>query len=122
MAAVKISGTRLTVEFSERESRWTGRDSVTVPLAAVHGVTAVERPLRVVRGARNGYQSAFTKIGTWGIFVGPRQLVAARRSEPGLHILLDKAASGGEFDEIVVSVDDAANLAQRIAQGSGGAA
>ncbi|MGJ5892707.1 hypothetical protein DF268_42025 [Streptomyces sp. V2] len=122
MAAVKVSGTRLTVEFTERESRWTGREDVTVPLASVREVTLVERPFKAAHGARNGYQSAFTKIGTWGIFTGPRQLVAARRGEPGLRVLLDKEASGGEFDEIVVSVENAADLARRITQGSGSAA
>lgn len=122
MAVVKVSKGQLTVEFSNRESMWARRSGVTVPLAAVRSVSCVERPLREARGARKGYQSAFTKIGVWGVFTGPRKLVSARRGEPGLRILLDKASSGDEFDEIIVSVRDAAGLAQQIAQGPGSAA
>ncbi|WP_030888650.1 hypothetical protein [Streptomyces sp. NRRL F-5053] len=128
MAVVKVTKDRLTVEFSGRESMWARMDSVTVPLAAVREVRCVDRPLREARGARKGYQSAFTKIGVWGVFTGPRQLVSARRGEPGLHIRLDKAAAGGgagkcgEFDEIIVSVADPAGLAEQIAHGTGKAA
>ena len=64
----------------------------------------VEKPLRLARGARRGYVvSGFIKIGIWGVFGGPRQLVSARRGNPGLHLVLDRAAAGGEFDEIVLS-------------------
>nr|WP_258545250.1 hypothetical protein [Micromonospora provocatoris] len=58
--------------------------------------------------------SGFAKIGVWGIFGGPRQLVAARRGQPGLHLVLDRAAAGGEFDEVVVSDPAAAGLAETI--------
>ncbi|MGY1439983.1 hypothetical protein [Streptomyces reniochalinae] len=122
MAMVKVHRGALTVEFSSRESVWARRRSVTVPLAAVREVTCVERPLRETRGGRKGYQSFFTKIGVWGLFTGTRQLVSARRGEPGVRVLLDRAAAGGDFDEIVVSHSNAAGLARDIARGARSAA
>ncbi|WP_369199340.1 hypothetical protein [Streptomyces sp. PU-14G] len=119
MAVMKVQRDSLTVEFSSRESVWVRRRSVTVPLAAVREVERVERPLRATRGGRKGYQSFFTKVGVWGVFTGTRQLVSARRGEPGVRVLLDRSAAGGEFDEIVVSLGDASQLARDIARGAG---
>ncbi|MEU5838315.1 hypothetical protein ABZ820_32245 [Streptomyces diacarni] len=122
MAVMKVHRDSLTVEFSSRESVWARRRSVTVPLAAVREVACVERPLRETRGGRMGYQSFFAKIGVWGVFTGTRQLVAARRGEPGVRVVLDRAAAGADVDEIVVSRSNAAGLARDIARGAGSAA
>ncbi|MFE7463347.1 hypothetical protein ACFU6R_04490 [Streptomyces sp. NPDC057499] len=112
MALMKISGDRLVVEFEGRERMWLRRDGLTVPLAAVRQVVPVGQPLREAHGTRKGLQiSGATKIGTWGLVLGPRQLVAAYRGKPGLRVVLDRAASGEEFDELVLSLDDADRLA-----------
>ncbi|MFJ9032821.1 hypothetical protein ACIRQP_30700 [Streptomyces sp. NPDC102274] len=120
MAEMKISGSELTVEFSRREQTWLHRSSLTVPLASVRQVTRVDRPLSVAHGTRNGLVvSGFAKIGFWGVMVGPRQLVAAYRGKPGLHILLDRTPDGEKVDELVLSLDDADQLAELVGQRRG---
>lgn len=117
MATLKLSGTTVTVEFGTWERTLVKRSSLTVPLAAVRRVTPTGNPLREAHGARNGLQvSGFAKVGVWGVFTGPRQLVAAYRGQPGLRIELDRAASGEQFDELVLSIDNAAQIAQQISQ------
>lgn len=104
MATVTVVGDRVEVRFTGWERLWTGRRQLTVPLGAVRQADLVDEPLRLARGARRGITvSGLLKIGVWGLFGGTRQLVAARSGEPGLHLVLDRAAGGGEFDEIVVS-------------------
>ncbi|WP_326768446.1 hypothetical protein OG978_31535 [Streptomyces sp. NBC_01591] len=117
MALMNISDTGLTIEFSGRERTWTRRGSLTVPLAAVRRVTLVDNPLRAAHGARKGLHAAgIAKIGVWGLVVGPRQLVAAYRGRPGLRVELDRAAAGGDFDELVLSLDEAQRAARLIEQ------
>lgn len=116
MALMNISDTGLTIEFSGRERTWTRRGSLTVPLAAVRRVTVVDNPLRAAHGTRKGLHApGIAKIGVWGLVVGPRQLVAAYRGRPGLRVELDRAA-GGDFDELVLSLDDARQAARLIEQ------
>lgn len=117
MASVTLTGNTIDIEFSRWERLWTGRERFTVPVAAVRYAEWIDEPLRVARGARRGYAvSGFAKIGVWGLFGGPRQLVAARRREPGLHLVLDRVAAGGEFDEIVLSSPAAPDLAAAISR------
>ncbi|MET9662016.1 hypothetical protein [Streptomyces sp. NPDC006510] len=117
MALMNISDTGLTIEFSGRERIWTRRGSLTVPLTAVRRVTVVDHPLRAAHGVRKGlHASGVAKIGTWGLIVGPRQLVAAYRGRPGLRVELDRAAAGGDFDELVLSLDDPQQSARLIEQ------
>ncbi|MFD0293396.1 hypothetical protein ACFWJS_15855 [Streptomyces sp. NPDC127061] len=119
MALMNISDTGLTIEFSGRERTWTRRGSLTVPLAAVRRVTVVDNPLRAAHGTRRGLHApGIVKIGVWGLVVGPRQLVAAYRGRPGLRVELDRAAAGGggDFDELVLSLDDARQTARLIEQ------
>ncbi|MFH8515373.1 hypothetical protein ACH4CE_09700 [Streptomyces gelaticus] len=117
MALMNITDTGLTIEFSGRERPWIRRGSLTVPLTAVRRVTVVDNPLRAAHGTRKGlHASGVAKIGTWGLITGPRQLVAAYRGRPGLRVELDRAATGGDLDELVLSLDDARQLAQLIEQ------
>ena len=104
MASVMVTGDLLDIRFTSWERLWIGRERLVLPVAAVRHAVRVDDPLRLARGARRGYTvTGFAKIGIWGLFGGPRQLVAARRGEPGLHLVLDRAAAGGEFDEVVLS-------------------
>ncbi|MFD0343590.1 hypothetical protein ACFVH0_33760 [Streptomyces sp. NPDC127117] len=117
MALMNISDTGLTIEFSGRERTWTLRGSLTVPLAAVRRVTVIDNPLRAAHGTRKGlHASGIAKIGVWGLVVGPRQLVAAYRGRPGLRVELDRAAADGDFDELILSLDDARQAARLIEQ------
>ncbi|MFF0311360.1 hypothetical protein ACFYSC_28345 [Streptosporangium sp. NPDC004379] len=115
MAAVMITDRSITIEFGPWERLFTGRARHTIPVTAVRRASATDHPLRVPRGARKGLTvSGHTKIGTWGLFGGPRQLVSVSRRLPGVHLLLDRGSSGGEFDEVVISAPDAAHLAETI--------
>ncbi|MEV0393700.1 hypothetical protein [Polymorphospora rubra] len=117
MASVTLTADLIDVRFTATERLWIGRERIAVPIAAVRQAVCVDRPLSLARGARRGYVvSGFIKIGIWGIFGGSRQLVSARRGNPGLHLVLDRAAAGGEFDEIVLSDPAAPALAQAIRQ------
>jgi len=123
MASVTVINEMIDIRFTGWERVWVGREQFTLPLTAVRQVALVDNPLRLARGARRGYVvSGFTKIGVWGLYGGPRQLVAARRAEPGLHLVLDRAAAGGEFDEVVLSNPAAPGLVQTITHAMAAAA
>ncbi|MEV0155410.1 hypothetical protein AB0H57_16940 [Micromonospora sp. NPDC050686] len=115
MAAVTVTGDLIDIRFTGWERIWVGRERFALRLSAVRHAAGVDNPLRLARGARRGYVvSGFAKVGVWGLYGGPRQLVAARRGEPGLHLVLDRAAAGGEFDEVVLSTPAAPGLAEAI--------
>ncbi|MET7821874.1 hypothetical protein [Micromonospora zamorensis] len=115
MASVMVTKDVIDIRFTGWERVWTGRDQLALPLTAVRRVDLEEHPLRLARGARRGYAvSGFAKIGVWGVFGGPRQLVAARRAEPGVHLVLDRSAGGAEFDEVVLSSPAAPGLVATI--------
>ncbi|MCW3817825.1 hypothetical protein ONA91_25575 [Micromonospora sp. DR5-3] len=115
MASVTVTGDLVDIRFTGWERLWIGRERLAIPVAAVRQATAVDGPLRLARGGRRGIVvSGFVKIGVWGLFGGPRQLVAARRDEPGLHLVLDRAAAGGEFDEVVLSHPAAPGIADAV--------
>ncbi|MFE0530125.1 hypothetical protein ACFW0V_21270 [Micromonospora parva] len=115
MASVMVTNDVIDIRFTGWERVWVGREQFAPPLTAVRQAALVDNPLRLARGARRGYVvSGFAKIGVWGLYGGPRQLVAARRAEPGLHLVLDRAAAGGEFDEVVLSSPAAPGLVETI--------
>ncbi|MEU8205914.1 hypothetical protein [Streptosporangium sp. NPDC049046] len=115
MATVTIKDGSIIMEFGPWERFFVGRARHTIPLAAVRQAIAADQPLRVPRGARRGLTvSGHTKIGVWGLYGGPRQLVSVNRHLPGVHLLLDRASSGGEFDEVVISAPDTDRLVEAI--------
>ncbi|MEU5941003.1 hypothetical protein ABZ807_17830 [Micromonospora sp. NPDC047548] len=116
MATTTLTHDRVHIRFTSGERLWTRRERLSVPLTAVREASHAPEPLRLPRGARSGIAiSGFLKIGTWGIFGGPRQLVSARRGQPGLHLLVDRAAAAG-YDEIVLSDPAAPTLVESIRQ------
>ncbi|MEV6964460.1 hypothetical protein AB0M47_05035 [Hamadaea sp. NPDC051192] len=120
MASITFAEEAVTIRFSGWERLWVGRERQVIPLAAIRGAAYVERPLSLARGARRGLVvSGYTKVGVWGMFAGPRQLVAARHGAPGVHLVLDRPVSGGEFDEVIVSDPAAASLVQAIQHKAG---
>jgi len=115
MASITVTGEQVDIQFTGWERLWVGRERTVIPVGAVRHAALVADPLRLVRGGRRGVAvSGVLKIGIWGLFGGPRQLVSARRGEPGLHLVLDRAASGGEFDEVVLSDQAAPAIAAAI--------
>ncbi|WP_239312196.1 ABC transporter ATP-binding protein [Plantactinospora mayteni] len=112
---MRISSDTVAFEFEGLERLWLGRQALTVPLRSIRRVAYVERPLRLASGARRGLVvSGVAKIGVWGVFGGPRQLVYARRGLPGLHLRLDRSMVDGAFDEVVFATPDAARLAAAV--------
>ncbi|MET8910365.1 hypothetical protein [Micromonospora sp. NPDC004551] len=117
MASVTVTDELVDIRFTGWERIWTGRERLAVPVDGVRHAVLVADPLRLARGGRRGVVvSGYLKIGVWGLFGGPRQLVAARRGEPGLHLVLDQAATGGRFDEVVLSDPAAPRVADAIAR------
>ncbi|HET6286199.1 MAG TPA: hypothetical protein VFG15_05560 [Amycolatopsis sp.] len=107
-------GVRVRFSGWERLAVW--RDEVVVPQAAIKVVERVEAPVRRTRGGRAGVLiSGVLKVGYWGLGTGIRQLVSARRGEPGLRIEIDREVAGLPFDEVLVSVPNAAELADALA-------
>lgn len=116
MATVDITDGGVRVRFSSWERLAVWRDEVVVPRAAINFVEQVDAPLRRTRGGRAGALiSGVLKVGYWGLGTGVRQLVSVRRGVPGLRIEIDRAAAGLSFDEVLVSVPDAAALAGALA-------
>ncbi|MFI6921274.1 hypothetical protein ACIBIZ_15065 [Nonomuraea spiralis] len=112
MATVMVNEGRVTIGLGRWERLLAGRGGYVFPLEAVREVRVAGEPLRVPRGARRGLAvTGHTKIGVWGLYGGPRQLVSVTRDVPAVHLLLDRAAAGGEFDEVVISLPDAARVA-----------
>ncbi|MFF4196867.1 hypothetical protein [Nonomuraea sp. NPDC001831] len=115
MATVWVGEGMVVIEFGRWERFLTGHGRYTLPLASVREARVADDPLRVPRGARKGLSVAgHVKIGVWGLFGGRRQLVSVTGDTPAVHLLLDRAASGGEFDEVVVSVPDAGGVAAAV--------
>ncbi|MEU5868853.1 MULTISPECIES: hypothetical protein [unclassified Nonomuraea] len=115
MATVMVNEGLVTIVFGPWERFLTGHGRYTFPLASVREVRVAGEPLRVPRGARKGLSVAgHVKIGVWGLFGGRRQLVSVTRDTPAVHLLLDRAGAGGEFDEVVVSVPDAGRVAAAV--------
>ncbi|WP_406079243.1 hypothetical protein [Micromonospora sp. NBC_00858] len=114
MASVMVTGDVIDIGFTSWERLWIGQERLVLPVAVVRQAASVDDPLRLARGGRRGLAvSGVVKIGVWGLFGGPRQLVAARRGERGLHLILDRTA-GGAFDEVVLSSPAAPHLADAI--------
>ncbi|MEV0805947.1 hypothetical protein [Micromonospora sp. NPDC050200] len=79
MASVTFTGDLIDIRFTGWERLWVARERLAVPVAAIRQAACVDKPLPLARGARRGYVvSGLVKIGVWGVFGGPRQLVAAR--------------------------------------------
>lgn len=111
MATAEIVGDGLRVRFSRWERIAVWREEIMVPLARVQAVEQIGNPLARTRGGRIGMLvSGVVKVGIWGLGTGTRQLVSVRRSGPALRIILD----GGEFGELLLSLPDAAELAEAL--------
>lgn len=117
MATVRIADDGLIVEFSTRLERlFASREPLRVPLSAITGAIEITDPLAHTRGARKGMNvTGFTKIGTWGLGRGVRQLVCAYRAEPGIQVYIDRDRADTGFDELVLSTPDAAAVVRALA-------
>jgi hypothetical protein len=115
MATMEVVGHELRVRFSDWERLAVWRAEFAVPLAAVRTVERVDQPVAHARGGRVGFLvSGVVKVGVWGLGTGVRQLVSVRRTVPALRITLDRSADGGRFNELLISVANADQLAELI--------
>lgn len=111
MATLSVSPTDLVISLTLREKVAGLHGDVRVPLAAVTEVGVVQDPVANVRGVRAPGLSipGRTKIGTWRSH-GHRIFAVARQGIPGVRVIL----TGTGFDELLISVNDAAAVAHRV--------
>lgn len=111
MASVTVDGAELRVSLTPGEKLAGLHGDVRVPLGAIRDVRVEPDALGAVRGLRAPGLAipGRTKIGTWR-GRGVRRFVVARRGVPAIRVALDGAA----FDELVVSTDGAAGVAEAI--------
>ncbi|WP_049567143.1 hypothetical protein [Nonomuraea sp. SBT364] len=113
MIQTRIHHDTLTVRFGPWARLFTRTAAVRVPLAAIAGVSRLDRPLTAAKGIRFGLLvTGVVKIGTWTSFSGVKRLVVARRDVPGLRITLKGRVAG--HDELVLSLPDADELLRRL--------
>jgi hypothetical protein len=116
VAHVHMDDVSVTVELAWWERLFAGgRAQIVVPVGAIVLAECVDRPtaMSATPGGRAGLLvTGVLKVGRWGIGAGSRQFVSARRGVPGLRLVLAAgAAAQVRYDELLVSVPDAARLA-----------
>ncbi|MEU4330995.1 hypothetical protein [Nonomuraea dietziae] len=102
MIKIEIRDQALTVLFAPWARLFTRRSSMTVPLASIREIEHLDHPLRAATGLHAGMRmSGVAKVGAWISLRGVKRLVAARRGEPGVRIVLADRSSG--YDELILS-------------------
>ncbi|GAB3220854.1 hypothetical protein [Mycolicibacterium hippocampi] len=111
MAEIRRADGYLHVVLAPLEKVAALHGNVRVPLASVTSVTVADRPLEDVKGLRSPglHIPARTKIGTWRR-AGRRTFAVARARQTAVRIEL----TGERYDTLVVSVPDAATVAQEL--------
>ena len=111
MARLRLDDETLHLELTMAEKIAGLHGDVRVPLSAVRAVALEDDALRAVHGMRApGYSLPWrTKIGPWRRR-GHRCFVVARRGVPAVRVELDSAG----FDELVVSTQDAREVAEAL--------
>lgn len=105
MATTAVNDDHLLVRFSWWEMLLLRRSTYEVPLDAVGEAEMHERWLPVP-GARAGLiVIGLLKIGVWRSPTSSR-LVCMKRGVPTMRVTVDKALSGGRFDELLISAPD----------------
>jgi hypothetical protein len=89
------------------------RGGMRIPLDRIREVRVSEQPFAAIRGLRAPGTAipGVVALGTWRSRRHGRSFVAAYRGRPALVIEFD----GGSVDRVIVSIDDAAQLRDRIA-------
>jgi hypothetical protein len=112
MAQVEVDTTGVRIALS-RADRWAAlrRRDVIVPGTCIRDVEVAAEPIRLVSGLRAPGLSwpGRTKIGTWRKS-GQKTFAVTRKGRSGLRLRL----RGHDYDQIVLSVPDAAGLADKI--------
>lgn len=120
MATVMINDSLIAIEFGPWERMFMrpvpARRSRARGTAGARHPPAPERRPRREKGPRGVGARQDRRLGA---VRRPPPAVAATRDQPGVHLILDRARSGGEFDEIVLSVPDADRLVAAIRRAAG---
>lgn len=111
MAQIKRTGAYLDIVLTPFEKLMALHRGVRVPLSSITAVNVVERPLDEVQGFRAPglHVPSRHKIGTWRAS-GRRTFAVARAQQTAVRIDLDD----GKYDTLIISVPDAAAVAQDI--------
>lgn len=115
MAAIRREDGSLHVVLAPLEKVAALRGNLRVPLASVTSVTVADRPLDDVKGFRSPglHIPARIKIGTWRR-AGRRTFAVVRARQSAVRIEL----TGERYDALVVSVPDAATVAESLSAGT----
>ncbi|GGS78437.1 hypothetical protein GCM10010156_41430 [Planobispora rosea] len=116
MATMTITGGELVLALSQGEKAAGLHGDLRMPRAAVREVAVVENAVAHARGLRSPGLAlpGRIKIGTWRS-PGRRTFVVAHRDVPAVRVTLD----GADYDELLVSDENAAELAGRIREWAG---
>jgi hypothetical protein len=112
MARLEVAGDRVEVVLGQLERLGALRGDVSVAVKDVAGVHVTEAPFGRLRGLRapgTGVPGLLA-LGTWR-YRGGKDFVAIRRGRPA--VIVD-VRPGGEFRQLIVSVDDAERTAAGI--------
>lgn len=111
MATLSTTSDTLTLRLTRAEKVWGLVRDVEVPLDAVGEVRVERDAVAAVAGVRApGLGLPGRKVGTWRRELGHRCLVSVRRGVPAVRVVLE----GQRLDELLVSVPDATEVAERI--------
>jgi len=117
VAKLQVEGDELVVTMHTSEELGALHGSIRVPLAAVRSVRAVDDPWTELRGIRApgtgipGVIALGTLRGSFG-----KDFAAVYHHRPGVVVELQ----GAEYSRLVVTADDAVEVAARIAAADGG--
>jgi hypothetical protein len=116
MITVDVEDGRVIARFSGRHAVMALARQVSVPLADVRSATAADDGFDIDLGLRVGgtgipRRLAFGRYRKQGV----RTFAAVYCGEPALVV----EAGGGDWDRLVISVEDAAGLAQQVREAAG---
>lgn len=110
MTEVTVNNNRLTIVFPGWERLMVRRRFHSVPLDAICA-SQVTGWTSEFLGYRFGLNiSGYRKLGTYRHPNGTRRLVAMKAGEPVLRIRLTDGTESGEFDELLISTPNAAEV------------
>src|SRR6478609_6810336 len=113
MTEVSYGRDGLHVRFPGWEAHMAGREMFIAPTASVRGAHAEAGWSSEILGVRSGLVvSGFRKVGVFTHTSGVRRLVSMKRGLPLLRVAVDREST--QFDEVLVSVPEAAAIADAI--------
>ena len=119
MTTLALEGRTLTVTFPGWERWMSGRASHSVDIDAIDSTDVLPGWTSEILGIRSGLVvSGYRKLGTFRHPNGTRRLVSMTRGMPLLRLRMRSREAGGGFDELLISAQDAADIAVELEAGA----